>query len=586
MSGYADFLATKARRVGTLGHEVEPGDVHPFLHDWQARIVTWAVRKGRAALWVDTGLGKTVMQLEWARLSGDRTLIVAPLAVCAQTVREAARIGIEAHYAQNDAQAAGLGVWVTNYERVAAFDPKDLDAVVLDEASILKQSDGKTRRLLITHFEPVPYRLTCTATPAPNDVEELTNQAEFLGVMPRAEMLAAYFVHDEKSWRVKGHARRPMFDWMATWALALRSPADLGYDATDYLLPKLDVRQHRLAVDIPPEDDELFAASIGGVGGRARVRKSSMVPRCNRTIELVNESHGFSAVGGKLSAWDTTPSTSGSTTSPTAKNESPKPAKTKQPTENTAASTTANGMNATESGYANTGARQPISEMLDGESDTPPIPHIESNRESKPKRGAPPKQDVTHGYVSSSESAPSSTTTSSLTKTAVARSAEQQSETGPAEGSTSITATTLAESGESSARNATSVSESFGTTPSYSGERSSTSPKLEPWVIWCGLNDEQKYLERAFGDRCISIYGSQSPEEKVALLYRWLDGDVPILLTKTSMTGSGINMQHCARMAFVGLSDSWEAYYQAIRRRAGPHRHFGIGAGDRIERRP
>jgi hypothetical protein len=379
MSGYADFLATKARRVGTLGHEVEPGDVHPFLHDWQARIVTWAVRKGRAALWVDTGLGKTVMQLEWARLSGDRTLIVAPLAVCAQTVREAARIGIEAHYAQNDAQAAGPGVWVTNYERVAAFDPKDLDAVVLDEASILKQSDGKTRRLLITHFESVPYRLTCTATPAPNDVEELTNQAEFLGVMPRAEMLAAYFVHDEKSWRVKGHARRPMFDWMATWALALRSPADLGYDATDYLLPTLDVRQHRLAVEIPPEDDELFAASIGGVGGRARVRKSSLDARVIRTAQLVN------------------------------------------------------------------------------------------------------------------------------------------------------------------------------------------AEPAEPWLLWCGLNDEAVKLAAAIPG-AVNVHGALTPEEKAEALLAFADGTIRVLITKTSIAGSGMNFQHCARMAFVGLSDSWEAYYQAIRR--------------------
>ena len=376
---YSDFLATKARRVGTLGHDVDPGDVHPMLHDWQARIVTWAVRKGRAALWADTGMGKTIMQLEWARLSGERTLVVAPLAVCAQTVREASRIGIAAKYAQNDEQSVGPGVWVTNYERVAAFDPKSLDAVVLDEASILKQSDGKTRKLLITHFEPVPYRLTCTATPAPNDVEELTNQAEFLGIMPRAEMLAAYFVHDEKSWRVKGHARRPMFDWMATWALALRSPADLGYDATDYLLPALDVHHDLLTVEIQADDNELFAASIGGIGGRARVRKQTLDARVARCVELVND-----------------------------------------------------------------------------EPD-------------------------------------------------------------------------------------------------------------EPWLIWTGLNDEAAKLAASIPG-AVNVHGAMTPEEKAEHLLAFADGKIRVLVTKTSIAGSGMNWQHCARMAFVGLSDSWEAYYQAIRR--------------------
>ena len=159
---------------------------------------------------------------------------------------------------RSDATAVGPGVWVTNYEMVQHFDPSGFDSVVLDESSILKQADGKTRTMLIRHFRDVKHRLSCSATPAPNDNEELTSQAEFLGIMPRVEMLAAYFVHDDEGWRIKGHARRPMFRWMATWAVALRRPSDIGGDDTGYILPGLDIMSHLLPVDGTPEG-QLFA---------------------------------------------------------------------------------------------------------------------------------------------------------------------------------------------------------------------------------------------------------------------------------------------------------------------------------------
>lgn len=200
---YQEFLARKAARAPQGGRRVSALDMHPMLHPWQAEIVQWACRVGRAAIWADTGLGKTVMQVQWATLMGTTALIVAPLAVTAQTVREAAKIGVAARYVRDGSDITGPGVWVTNYEMVDRFDPAKIDAVVLDEASILKQSDGKTRTKLIKHFALTPYRLSCTATPAPNDPEELTNQAEFLGHMTRTHMLAAYFVHDDQGWRLK-----------------------------------------------------------------------------------------------------------------------------------------------------------------------------------------------------------------------------------------------------------------------------------------------------------------------------------------------------------------------------------------------
>jgi hypothetical protein len=378
MTTYAEFLARKQRQVRPAGRPVAEAEVHPMLHPWQRRIVAWAVQIGRAALWEDTGLGKTFQQIEWARLSGDRSLIIAPLAVCHQTAREAAKLGVTARYARGDEDAAGPGVWVTNYEMATHFDPDGLDAVVLDEASILKQSAGKTRTALIEHFATVPRRLACTATPAPNDIEELTSQAEFLGVMPRTEMLASYFVHDQDGWRLKGHARRPMFRWMASWAVAIRRPSDLGYTDDGYDLPGLDIEPHLLAVNVVP-DGQLFATDLGGVTGRASIRRATLDARCAKTAALAAAEPG------------------------------------------------------------------------------------------------------------------------------------------------------------------------------------------EPWIIWCALNDEANRIASLIPG-AVNVHGSLTPEEKAQAFLDFADGRIRVLITKTSIASFGMNWQHCARMAFCGLGDSYEQYYQAIRR--------------------
>lgn len=376
---YQDFLAAKRQRVNESGPDIAAAAIHPMLHDWQAELVRWAARTGRAAIWADTGLGKTVMQVEWLRhvTASGSGLIVAPLAVCHQTVREAAKLGVAARYVRTSGELDGPGVYVTNYEMVQHFDPLEFRGVVLDEASILKQSDGKTRTMLIRHFEAVPFKLACTATPAPNDPEELTNQAEFLGHMSRAHMLAAYFIHDDTGWRLKGHARRPMMQWMATWAVALRKPSDLGYPDTGYDLPGLNITPHLIEVPIEAEG-QLFPTDLGGVGGRAQVRRETLDARCRRAAELVK--------------------------------------------------------------------------------------------------------------------------------------AEPD----------------------------------------------------EPWLLWCGLNDEANLLAELTGG--LNVHGGMSPEEKADALLGFADGKHPILITKPSLAAFGLNWQHCARMAFVGLSDSYEAYYQAIRR--------------------
>jgi superfamily II DNA or RNA helicase len=381
VSSYAEFLARKESAIEKPGREVHADDdIHPMLHDWQNELVRWAVRTGRAALWADTGMGKTVMQLEWARLSGDRALVVAPLAVCQQTVREAAKLGVRAEYVREWSEFDPFGdiqIHVTNYERLQNFPAGAFDAVVLDESSILKQSTGAIRTMLIDWAKDVPHKLACSATPAPNDPEELTNQAEWLGRMSRTHMLAAYFIHDQDGWRLKGHARRPMMEWMAQWAVALTRPSDVGGDDTGYDLPGLQVIPEIVGAEIEAEG-QLFATELGGVTGRAQMRRNTLGARVERAAKLVSNDPG-------------------------------------------------------------------------------------------------------------------------------------------------------------------------------------------PWILWCGLNSEADALADAIPG-AVNVHGSLEPDEKARLLLGFADGEFDVLITKPSIASQGLNYQHCNRMAFVGLGDSYEQYYQAIRR--------------------
>jgi hypothetical protein len=561
---YADFLATKTAGVDEFGIGVGDDAVHPYLHPWQAEIVTWAANRGRAAIWADTGLGKTLMQIEWARLMtgpGESALIVAPLAVCAQTVREAEKVGVTATYVRSG-DLVGPGLYVTNYEMVDHFDPHLFAAVVLDEASILKSHDGKTRTKLIQHFAPVPYRLACTATPAPNDPEELTNQAEFLGVMSRVNMLAAYFIHDSDGWRLKGHARSPMFQWMASWAVAIRRPSDMGYPDDGYILPGLNIESHLVSVEIE-QDGQLFATDLGGVGGRAAVRRSTMRARCERAAAIVDQSHGLSDPTEMIQTWHGSPSTpliEGANTGPIQPNVSDDWANPDReiPTANTCGSTTEQTLRSGSSRMKSASDAMQL-DAIDTRM-TPSTGQSASDYQSC----ATKSRSGTTDSVRSTESPRRNTTTLRNPKGGAARSAESRQPTTLDADLQLTTATTRDSSEGCSAPPATWPSDCSAMTQSDSPTQSRTS--LEPWIVWCGLNDEQDYLARHFGDRCFSIEGRMTPEEKVDLLYRWMDGERPVLLTKPAIHGMGINAQHCARMAFVGLSDSYEAYYQSIRR--------------------
>lgn len=378
MSGsYSDFLATKRRGIEDFGVDVPDGDVHPSLFPHQSHVVRWAAKRGRAAVFLDTGLGKTRIQLEWARLVAKRTLVIAPLSITRQTVNEAANIGIEADYVRTPDQADGPGIWVTNYEMIDRFDPATFDAVVLDESSILKNHTGARRTALIGDWGRVPYRLACTATPAPNDVTELANHAEFLGSMSRVEMLAAWFVHDDEGWRLKGHAHQAMYQWMSTWACAARRPSDLGdYDDSPYRLPPLRIHGEIVECAVNVEG-RLFATEIGGVGGRAETRKKTMAKRLERSAQL-----------------------------------------------------------------------------------------LDHNR---------------------------------------------------------------------------------------------------PAIAWCGLNDEADQLTDMC-DGAVNLHGTLPAERKAEIIEAFVDGDIRVLVTKPAIAGWGLNLQRASQQVFVGLGDSYESYYQAIRR--------------------
>lgn len=304
---YGEFLGTKRARTPSVGIDISPDDIHPMLFDFQRDITKWAVRKGRAAVFADTGLGKTFVQLEWARLLGGRSLIIAPLSVARQTVREGRKLGLGVHYTRAGGDVVD-GLNITNYEMIRNFDFGTFQSIVLDESSILKSLTGKTRRKLTDLCRDVPYRLCCTATPAPNDYVELGNHAEFLGVCTRAEMLGMFFINANKEhtywiggkawrkkgsnkggqeWRLKHHAEQPFFRWMASWAMALIRPSDLGYDDEGFILPPLNIHRHFVRSNYKPKD-QLFFTHLKGLAHQADVRRRTLPERLAKLEGLVN----------------------------------------------------------------------------------------------------------------------------------------------------------------------------------------------------------------------------------------------------------------------------------------------------------
>lgn len=396
---YQEFLQGKHMVLPDRGRDIDPAAVHPLLFQFQRDATAWAVRKGRCAIFLDTGLGKTLCQLEWARLLGERTLIIAPLSVARQTVREGKKVNLGVHYVRSqDAVDGSDKLWITNYDMAHQFDFSQFGAVVLDESSILKAVGGKTRRWLTRQCRNIRYRLCCTATPAPNDYIELGNHAEFLGICTRAEMLAMFFINANKEhtfwidgkayrkkgsnkggqeWRLKHHAEGPFFRWLASWALTMSKPSDLGYDDAGFVLPPLNIQAHFVAADYQPSD-QLFFTHIKGIRQQAKIRRATL----------------------------------------------------------------------------------------------------------------PQRLEVLSGLVNGTD---------------------------------------------------------------------------EQWIVWVGLDDESVAAAEALHNS-IEVYGGDSPERKSQAFEEFQDGEHRILVTKARIGGFGMNFQNAHKMAFLGLSHSWEEYYQCIRR--------------------
>jgi len=298
---YSEFLERKLHTGAD--HGFEPLWMPPQLFPFQESLTTWALRKGRAAIFADCGLGKTAMQLTWAenvaRHTGKPVLILTPLAVAAQTVREGEKFGVECHQSRDGAILAP--VVIANYERLSYFNPIDFGGVVCDESSILKNFDGSRRNEITNFMRKMPYRLLATATAAPNDFIELGTSSEALGYMGHMDMLARFFKNDQNNltsrrmygeapkWRFKGHAETPFWQWVTSWARAVRKPSDLGFPDDGFLLPDLIEVEHLINTSTVPEG-MLFAIPATDLREQRAEKRRTITDRCEQVAAMVNSS--------------------------------------------------------------------------------------------------------------------------------------------------------------------------------------------------------------------------------------------------------------------------------------------------------
>ncbi len=292
---YNDFLKTKEIRVLPSGFNVEEGKLNPAAFDWQRHVVSWALKRGKAALFEDCGLGKTLQQLMWAeqvcKYIKRPVLIVAPLAVSLQTKREGEKFGIAVNICESQANVRE-GINITNYEKLEKFDATIFGGVVLDESSILKSYMGKTKRMIIEKFAYTPYKLACTATPAPNDLMELLNHAEFLGIMKSSEALAIWFIADQSEsgkYRLKGHAEKDFWQWVSSWAVCIEKPSDIGYSDEGYILPPLTEKDVTVGSSNALTAFEDIARQIEtSATGYHKERRRTLSDRCKETARIVS----------------------------------------------------------------------------------------------------------------------------------------------------------------------------------------------------------------------------------------------------------------------------------------------------------
>lgn len=296
LQNYNAFLETKKQARIESGFDIEEKELNPLLFPFQKYCVKRALQAGKFAMFEDCGLGKTVQQLEWAQKVIERTnmpiIILAPLAVVSQTIKEGEKFGYDVHEIEDDSNSFSANIYITNYENLEHIENQCVNwgGCILDESSILKNFQGKTKEKILNYFRSTPYKLACTATPSPNDTTELCNHAEFLDVMTRNEMLAMYFVHDGGStsdWRLKGHAKQSFWDFVSTWAVMLNKPSDIGYADDGYTLPPLNVIQE--IVETPKRDNGLLfnSTAVNATDFHKELRNTYQI-RLDKVVEIVN----------------------------------------------------------------------------------------------------------------------------------------------------------------------------------------------------------------------------------------------------------------------------------------------------------
>ena len=293
---YTEFLETKEREFTHSGFECS--DINDRAKDFQLDIVTHALKLGKYCIFADTGMGKGFMLLAWAdavcRHTGRSVIVLGPLGVARQLVRESEKFGIETpvKYCKEHSEVEP-GITITNYERLDSFDPLHFIGVVLDESSILKNSTGAICTGIIDVFKSTPYKLACSATPSPNDYTELGTQVEFLGIMSKVEMLASFFTHDGRDtskWVLKGHAKHRFWEWVARWAIVLRKPSDLGYSNEGYDLPPLKTIDITIDTHVPTPDEVLFRFEAKSLTEQRELNRLTLNDRIAAAADLVNAS--------------------------------------------------------------------------------------------------------------------------------------------------------------------------------------------------------------------------------------------------------------------------------------------------------
>jgi len=311
MSGqnYQDFLKQKSIVNYNSGFIIDKNKLHKSLFEYQKDVIAWAVKKGRCAIFLDTGLGKTFVQLEFARIIDKNTLIIAPLSVARQTAREAKKLDMEIKYVRSGSEISNK-ISITNYEMLDNFDIDKFECVILDESSILKSIGGKYKRKLIDKCKNVKYKMACTATPAPNDNTEIGNHAEFLGICKHSEMLARFFVNANKEhttiindfihirkgsnkhgteWRLKHHAENMFYEWLSSWAICFTDPHDLGYEY-DYKLPKLNIIKHVVKnKEFIANPGELFFTGLHGLKDRVDIKRQTISEKLEKLKEILKD---------------------------------------------------------------------------------------------------------------------------------------------------------------------------------------------------------------------------------------------------------------------------------------------------------